>query len=80
VAHAELVRRAAVAYPDDTKADARVLIRADAAAEAQLRTCAKAKNFASWNSSWSRAVKANEKGHEPANLIRLDLGLPPVPG
>jgi hypothetical protein len=80
VMRAELLALQAIEYPEDTTADAKALIRADAASEADLRTCAKASNFTAWNRAMSLADKASDRAHEAANLIRLDLGLPPVPG
>lgn len=70
----------AIVYPVDTAGDAKALVRADAAAEADLRSCAVARTTADWNSSWSLTIHANDRAHEAANLVRLDLGLPAVPG
>jgi hypothetical protein len=69
----------AITYPDDTQGDARRLIRFVAAAEANLRSCAKAKSFARWAETIGLAEKASDRAHEAANLVRLDLGLPSVP-
>ena len=80
VEHTELLALQAIAYPADTAADARLLIRAAAAVEADMRSCAKATNWASWNNSWNLGGKAGDRAHEAANLVRLDLGLPSVPG
>jgi hypothetical protein len=80
VTRTELLALQAIEYPTDTSADAKVLIRADAAIEADLRTCAKASNFTVLNHYWSLAIKTNDRAHEAANLVRLDLGLPSVPG
>jgi hypothetical protein len=72
----ELAALNMIVYPDDTKADAKVLIRLDAAIEVDLRSCSKSTSMADWNHWYSIATKANERGAEAANLVRLDLGLP----
>jgi hypothetical protein len=54
----------AIAMPDDTVSDTKSLIRSDASAEADLRSCA----------------KAADRSHEAANIVRLDLNLSSVPG
>lgn len=69
-----------IVVPADTTADVKALIRLSAADEAHLRSCAKSRSFADWNTAWDRAEKAFSKAVEAANLVRLDLGLPPVPG
>jgi hypothetical protein len=78
VTHTELVALKAITYPEDTAADAKILIRADAAGEADLRSCAVASNWAAWNKAFKLALKANDRAHEAANLVRLDLGLKSV--
>jgi hypothetical protein len=80
VARTELLALNAIVFPADTTADARLLIRAEAAMEADLRSCAKATSFANWNRAWTLSTKANDRAHEAANLVRLDLNLPAVPG
>ena len=74
----ELLRLNAIDYPKDTVADVKNLIRHLAAEEAEFRSCAKARSLLNWYREWNLADKANTKGHEAANLVRLDLGLPPV--
>ncbi|MEW6225996.1 MAG: hypothetical protein AB1627_15330 [Chloroflexota bacterium] len=76
----ELVALQAISWPTDTAADAKALIRSVAAQEANERSCAAAKTWAEWRRFDTRAYKANLRSHELANLVRLDLGLPPVPG
>jgi hypothetical protein len=78
--HAELVALQAIDWPKDTAADAKALTRNGAAQEAEERTCAKAATVSEWNQAWNLAGKANDRAHEAANLVRLDLKLPPVPG
>jgi hypothetical protein len=68
-----------ITWPTDTASDAKALIRADAAADANLRSCAKARTAANWQRAWNLYVKATDRAHEAANLVRLDLGLQPVP-
>lgn len=70
----------AITWPTDTAADAKTLIRAEASADANLRGCAKATGSSSWYASWDLYVKFNNRSIEAANLVRLDLGLNPVPG
>ena len=48
--------------------------------EARLRACSKATSVAGWQRAWNLATKANDRGLEAANLVRLDLGLPSVSG
>lgn len=80
VTHSQLLALKKVVYPDDTLADIKAMIKAIAAAEANLKTCAIAPNIAAWNRAWSLVEKAQDRAHEAANLVRLDLGLPSVPG
>jgi hypothetical protein len=68
-----------IRYPDDAAADARALVRDEAAQEAALRTCAKAPNFSALNRAIDLANKARDRAHEASNLVRLDLGLDPRP-
>ena len=69
-----------ITFPDDTKADAKQLIRWNAAKDAHMRTCAKARNFRVLNAAWAAWDTAADRAVEYANLVRLDLDLPPVPG
>jgi hypothetical protein len=69
-----------IVWPTDTAADAKVFMRNVAGEEAHLRSCAKSKNFASWNDSYALAGKAANRAVEAANLVRLDLGLASVSG
>jgi hypothetical protein len=80
VTRTELLGLNGIKYPDDTAADAKALVRSLAAMEADLRTCAKASSVAAWNQAWKLFGRAGDRGHEQANVVRLDLGLPPVPG
>jgi hypothetical protein len=68
----------AIVYPDDTKSDAKALIRLAAGEEAHLRGCAKAASIANWNDQWREAGRVANRRTEAANLLRLDLDLPPV--
>ena len=78
--HTWLLAMQKIVVPADTTADARALIRFAAGAEAHLRACAKAGTSASWLRSWNLARKANDRSFEAANLVRLDLGIAPIPG
>jgi hypothetical protein len=78
--HTELLALKAITYPTDTAADVKALIRAGAASEADLRSCAKARSFADLIHWLNLSAKANGRAHEAANLVRLDLNLPAVPG
>lgn len=80
VTHAESVALNVIVYPTDTAGDAKVVSRSDASAEADLRSCAIAASIADWNRFWNLSSITNQHGHEAANLVRLDLGLPSVPG
>lgn len=80
VVHTELEGLQAIKYPADTASDAKILIRAMAGWGAQLRACSNAPNWAAWNRAKNSADKANSRAFEAANLVRLDLGLPPVYG
>lgn len=75
-----LLAMKAIVWPTDTASDAKILIRALASDDANMRTCAKAGNWAEWNRAWDLHNKASARSHEAANLVRLDLGLQPVPG
>jgi hypothetical protein len=65
----------AIVFPADTAADAKLLIRYDAAEEAYLWACAKASSRAEWNHSWNLMLKASDKMFEVSELVKLDLGL-----
>jgi hypothetical protein len=80
ITRTEMLALKAITYPADTAADAKALIRFDAAEEANLRSCAKAKSWAGLAGDIKLFDKAGNKGHEAANLVRLNLNLPPVPG
>jgi len=67
-------------YPDDTGADARALVRDEAAQIAALRTCARAPNVSALNRAMDLANKARDRAHEASHLVRLDLGLKALPG
>jgi hypothetical protein len=68
-----------ITMPDDTRADAKQLIRWAAAEDVGLRQCAAAKTWAEWDRGWARFDRNADRATEYANLVRLDLGLPPVP-
>jgi hypothetical protein len=70
----------AITWPTDTAADAKALIRAEASADANLRACAKATSSSSAHASWDRFLTFDDRSFEAANLVRLDIGLNPVPG
>jgi hypothetical protein len=70
----------AIEYPTDTAADGKVHIRYVASQDANERICAKAKTWSEWSRFDKLATKANERAVEAANLVRLDLGLPPIGG
>jgi hypothetical protein len=80
VDHKVLLALTVITFPDDTAADAKLFIRYVAAQEADERTCSKAKTWSDWTRFDKLAIKANERAHEAANLVRLDLGLPTVSG
>jgi hypothetical protein len=69
-----------ITWPTDTAGDAKVLIRNEAANDADLRVCAKATTKLAWLQAWNLGIKANDRATEAANLVRLDLGLNPIPG
>jgi hypothetical protein len=75
-----LVALQGMSYPDDAAAHARALIRDVAAQVAALRTCAKAPNISELNRAIDLANKAKDRAHEASNVLRLDLGLDPLPG
>lgn len=70
----------AVVWPTDTAADAKQLIRYEAAALAHLNGCQRAKTVAQWDAEWSKFESTNSHAAEYANLVRLDIGLKPVAG
>ncbi len=74
-----LVALQSFTYPDDAAADAKALIRDQAAHVAALRTCAKAPNVGALNRAMDLANKAQDRAHAASNLLRLDLGLDPLP-
>jgi hypothetical protein len=67
-----------IEWPTDTASDAKALIKSNAAEDAHLRACAKAKTQLAWLREFTLYGKAGDKGVEAANLVRLDLGLDPV--
>ena len=75
-----LVALKGIKYPDDTKADANALLRDQAALVAGLRSCARAPNVRAMNRAIDLANEARDRAHETSNVVRLDLGLDPLPG
>lgn len=69
----------ALVVPDDAEAAIEELVRTDSAAGANLQSCAVAESLKTWNRAWELARTAFDDAHEAANLVRLRLGLPPVP-
>lgn len=68
----------AIAMPDDAQAAIDELVRFDAAAGANLQTCAGAESLDEWDRAWALAREGLDAARELSNLIRLRLGLPPV--
>ena len=75
-----LVALKGITYPDDAKLAAKALIHEVATQVADLRTCAKAPDRNAVNRAIDLANKDRDRAHDALNLVRLDLGLDPLPG
>ena len=70
----------AIEFPEDTKADVHDMLRIDASYDALVRQAYGSNSLREiLNYYWPKILAANQASSEASNLIRGDLGLPPVP-
>ena len=74
-----LVALQGIDYPDDAAADAKALMRDEAAQVAELHACARAPNVSALNRAIHLANNARDRAHQASDLVRLDLGHNPLP-
>lgn len=69
----------AIQYPPDTEGDLRALIRAETTVDTFYRDAAGEKTLTALSGWFTKISKAIDVAQTASNLVRGDLGLPPVP-
>jgi len=80
VDHALLSRIGGIEFPAEMAGEIQEFMAQVAVQEARDRSCGQAGSAAEWQRIWDEDGSANERAHELAFLIRVDLGLLPDPG